>query len=210
MGWLVRTDKLQDDSIYKEEYEKLLIILKDKDKFIKELKQSKTTEIRTGYYEKKITRHGKKKKQKLKRFEKNPAKLSLGYFGNLEFFCYPYSSFKKIYVRDSNVIHGYDNYDLPRLFAIHNKCRWVTEHGSDAVKGNIDSESSLARMIQNAYNAGLQQELIVDSNARKLELEDKLKSLENMKEKFRDAWLNEEPELKKEWDKRKKSKSGGG
>ena len=195
-------------------------ILKQKSKLIeqnnrlvqenKDLRATKTTEIRTGYFEKKIIRHGQKKREKLSRFEKNPAKLSLGWFGNLEFFCYPHTDFDKVFIRDGNKIHGYDKYDLPRMIAIFNKARWVTEHGSSIIKGVLDSESPLARMVQNAYNAGIQQELIHDSKIKKLEFEERLKSLENMKPKFRDKWFEDEPALKREWDKRKKSKKGGG
>lgn len=195
-------------------------ILKQKSKLIeqnkrlvqenKDLRVTKTTEIRTGYFEKKIIRHGKKKREKLSRFEKNPAKLSLGWFGNLEFFCYPYTDFDKVYIRDGNKIHGYDKYDLPRMLAIFNKARWITEHGSSVVKGILDSESPLARMVQNAYNAGIQQELIQDSKNKKVEIENKLKALENMKPEFRNKWLENEPALKKAWDVRNKSKKGGG
>ncbi len=177
---------------------------------LKEIKKTKTTEFRTGYFEKKIVKHGKKKKQKLVRFEKNPAKLSLGWFGNLEFFCYPYSDFNKIFIRDGNKIHGFDQYDLPRIFAIYNKARWVTEHGSEAVKGSLDSESPLARMIQNAYNAGLQQELIRDSKNKKDKFETRLKALENMKPEIRERWLEDDPTLRKAWEKKNESKSGGG
>jgi hypothetical protein len=78
------------------------------------------------------------------------------------------------------------------------------------VKGNLDSESDLARMVQNAYNAGVQQELIQDNKIRKIEFENKLKALENMKPEYREKWLKENPALRKAWNIRNKSKNGGG
>jgi hypothetical protein len=65
-------------------------------------------------------------------------------------------------------------------------------------------------LIQNAYNAGSQQALIQESKARKIEIEQKLNALEDMKPEYRDRWLKEEPDLEKAWKARNKSKKGGG
>jgi hypothetical protein len=123
---------------------------------------------------------------------------------------YPHTSLEKWYIRDGGKIHGYDSHDIGRMFSLYNKIKWVQKHGSDIIKNNTESESSLARMVQNAYNAGEQQDLIQESKSRKMQFEKKLDALENMKPEFRERWFEEEPDLKKAWDTRQESKKGGG
>lgn len=186
--------------------------VEDLSKQLKELKATKTIEVREGRYSQQIIRHGKKKKETLKRFPKNPAKLSIGYFGNLEFFMYPYSSFKKFYVRDGVIIHGFDNYDPPRLMALFNKIRWVIENGKSFVTGKIDSESSLAIETLNAFNMGLQKELIRTNELKKSEQREMVERIEGMKPQFRERFLEDDPELRKLYNQikgKKKSKKRG-
>lgn len=175
---------------------------------IKDLKLSKSVEIRTGTFQQEITRHGKKKSEHLTRFEKNPAKLTLGYFGNLEFFCYPYTSLDKFYIRDGTIVHGYDRYDVPRIIALFNKVRWMTEHGKGYLRGSVDSESSLATEILNAYKAGIAQDMIRLNELANKERDEMVQKLENMKERFRNGFLQDDPELKKKYERYMKTKYG--
>jgi len=127
-------------------------------------------------------------------------KLSLGWIGNIEFFCYPYSNFDKIWIRIGRKVQVIDKYDIPKLMLMHNKSKWFVNYGSDVATRKMVSESALAHEIQNAYEAGIQKELAEDSERQKKDRKAMLKRVIPMKPKFREEFLGLDPILRKMYD----------
>lgn len=120
----------------------------------KRLKHDKTIEYREGLFRQEIVRHGKKKRVRTRRIKKNPEKVSFGYIGSIEYFCYPYSNDDKIYYRMGKQTGALDKYEIARFMVMYNISRSYLKGGLKRALQGL-SQSKLADKIMEAYNTGV-------------------------------------------------------
>jgi len=148
--------ELSNDKVYsKEEIDEILRKFNYLKEEVERLRLQKKVEYREGLYRQTIITHGKKKRTRLTRLEKNHEKMTLGWLGMIEVHCYPYQSFEKMFWRLGNEIYGVDKFDLPKLLRIYQRSKWFTKHGKKVVSGKLKSKSPIAQELINAYNAGV-------------------------------------------------------
>ena len=144
-------------------------------------KSNRVTFQESGTFIRKVVTHKGKRKQKTERDynKNNPEKVVLGYFGNIEFFCYPFSTQDTVYARIGKVTTGLDKYQINKGIAIYNILRWATNGGmKKAIQGN--SNAKKAKAIEKAYNAGFQAMINMEPKKKgkpKKSLHDRLKEI---------------------------------
>ena len=164
--------------------QKLEILIRQRD-VIESLKKSRTVENQSGTFTKKIIRHGNKTRQKTDREynKNNPEKVVLGYWGNIEFFCYPFTSTDIIRVRIGRVTTALDKYQINKGIALYNILKWAVNGGLEAsIRG--ESNSKKADEIKKAYETAYKN--MQNHNKKENKKPDKKSLIESLKEMAND------------------------
>ena len=168
---------------------------------IENIKETRVTEYRRGEYEEVIKKVGDKETSRKEiKYVRNPAKITLAYLGNIEFFCYPYSSTDKIFMRIGRKVQALDKYDLPKLMAIFNKGRWFVDNAKRVIKKEIESTSELAQTVRLAWQYSYELDMAQSrDNARR----ERLKLIEyvhGIRPVLKEKWFNDVEGLKEEYE----------
>lgn len=85
----------------------------------------KSTLVETGVFTRVVENQNKKRRQKTERLKKNPEKVVLCKFGDLELYCYPYSQPDRVYLGEyPNFTMTISKSDLSSMFTAYIKARW--------------------------------------------------------------------------------------
>jgi hypothetical protein len=175
--------------------------IRRKDITIEKLQKDRTTITKRGEFEEVISKVGEETVFKRIHYSKrNPAKVTLARIGRIEIFCYPYSSFKKIFIGFGNKAVELTKYDLPKLLGAYNQGRWFIENGKKVVNEKIDSKSELAQNIRLAYIYSSELVMVENKISATAEKIEKFEYMKGMKPDKREKWLEDEgEEFRKEY-----------
>ena len=214
----MKVDKLEE-KIYHEEItpEQKIAFLSREVKGLREAleiqKETRITEYRRGEYEEVIKKTGDKETSRREiKFERNPAKITIAYLGNVEFFCYPYSSTDKIFMRIGRKVQAIDKYDLPKVFAIFNKGRWFVENAKRVIKKELESTSELAQAVRLAWQYSYELDMAEIRNNDRIERLKLVEYVHGLRPIMKEKWFREEKGLEEEyndWLKSKQSEVNG-
>ena len=119
----------------------------------KKVSITQTTEY--GYYIRKKTRTGKKRRQKTIRPPRNPEKVCLAQLKELEFYVYPKNHPDKVFIGIYPLSTYIEYDDLKRLWGILNKIRWYLREDWTKQRKQTKAAKYSREAIVRAYNAGL-------------------------------------------------------
>jgi len=173
-------------------------------------KSNRITFQESGTFTRKIVRHKGKSRTKTDREynKNNPEKVVLGYLGNIEFFCYPFSSQDVVYSRIGKDITGLDKYQIKKGIAIYNILRWATDGGmKKAIAG--ESNAKKADEIKEAYNSGFKSMLNKQKDAKPVKsFAEKLKEMKERQRKKQEKELEEMKERQRKKQEKENNKKG--
>ena len=87
-------------------------------------KKGFSTKTEYGYYIRRTTRYGKKRRQKTTKLPKNPEKVILGRIGDIEVYVYPHSFPYKVFFGIYPMSTYIEEHQKKDILVLYNKIRW--------------------------------------------------------------------------------------
>lgn len=123
----------------------------EQQKEIDNLKKTKIIEYQHIVSEKKIIRHGNKRKQRTYKTKRNPNKIVLDNIDDIQLFIYVNDDNQKLMIGWGDRYKIIDKYEYPRLFKWYRLGKWVYDENGIKKAINGTSKSEYAKRIRKAY-----------------------------------------------------------